>query len=204
MVLNISIVVGSTIKLSIKMERRSIKSLSFDLREKPLFTGEAVYSRLKAICGNKVIKMKIFQRCVYLAFYILPFSLLGINSVEADPSFQTILAQTTAPTTTTTELTIKPPLTSQQKTTLRAIDAKYQPLIEAASQRYKNSLKALEALFGTNPSNDTIRNRYSQAKEARGELTDLLIDRALEFREVLSQEQKASMSDDIRRFLEKQ
>lgn len=156
--------------------------------------------------------MKIFERCIHLASYILSFSLFGISSVSANPSFQPIaespiqplLAQTTTSTVTTTELTINPPLTSQQKTTLKVLDAKYQPLIQAASQSYKNSLGELEALFGTNPSNDAIRNRYNQAKEARGELTDLLINRALEFREVLTPEQRASMSDDIRRFLEKQ
>ncbi len=157
--------------------------------------------------------MKIFTRSVQLTSYILSFSLLGISHVWADTSFEStaspkpthlLLAQTSTPSATTTQLTINPPLTSSQQATLKTIDATYQPLIKSASRGYKNRLKNLEALLGTNPSNDTILNRYNQAKEDRGEITDLLIGRALELRDVLTPAQRASMADDVRRFLEKQ
>jgi Spy/CpxP family protein refolding chaperone len=110
----------------------------------------------------------------------------------------------TTSTTDNTSLSITPPLNPAQKASIQAINAKYQPQIDAAKQNYLASLQALEGLIGTNPTDDTIRSKYEQAKDARGELTDLLLDRALEVRGVLTPQQRASLADDIRRLLEQQ
>jgi Spy/CpxP family protein refolding chaperone len=110
------------------------------------------------------------------------------------------------PTTSTdnSSLSINPPLNPAQKASIQAINAKYQPQIDAAKQNYLASLQAFEGLIGTNPTDDTIRGKYEQTKDARGELTDLLLDRALEVRGVLTPQQRASLADDIRRLLEQQ
>ena len=110
------------------------------------------------------------------------------------------------PTTSTdnSSLSINPPLNPAQKASIQAINAKYQPQIDAAKQNYLASLQAFEGLIGTNPTDDTIRGKYEQTKDARGELTDLLLDRALEVRGVLTPQQRASLADDIRRLLEQE
>lgn len=104
--------------------------------------------------------------------------------------------------TKTAEITIEPPLTAEQETTLQEINAKYQPQIEAAAQEYIGSLEVIDSLLGTNPTNETIRDSYSQAQNNRNKLGNLLLERLLEFRSVLTPEQQASISDDIRSYLE--
>ncbi len=138
--------------------------------------------------------------------------LLSICSLVAVLGGTNVSAQMTPkipsqnPTTSTdnSSLSINPPLNPAQKASIQAINAKYQPQIDAAKQNYLASLQAFEGLIGTNPTDDTIRGKYEQTKDARGELTDLLLDRALEVRGVLTPQQRASLADDIRRLLEQQ
>lgn len=138
--------------------------------------------------------------------------LLSICSLVAVLGGTNVSAQMTPkipsqnPTTSTdnSSLSINPPLNPAQKASIQAINAKYQPQIDAAKQNYLTSLQAFEGLIGTNPTDDTIRGKYEQTKDARGELTDLLLDRALEVRGVLTPQQRASLADDIRRLLEEQ
>ena len=138
--------------------------------------------------------------------------LLSICSLVAVLGGTNVSAQMTPkipsqnPTTSTdnSSLSINPPLNPAQKASIQAINAKYQPQIDAAKQNYLASLQAFEGLIGTNPTDDTIRGKYEQSKDARGELTDLLLDRALEVRGVLTPQQRASLADDIRRLLEQQ
>ncbi|PSF34997.1 hypothetical protein C7H19_17790 [Aphanothece hegewaldii CCALA 016] len=154
--------------------------------------------------------MKILNNSIRLFSVVLSFSVFSIAGVSAVTPFETssqstepLLAQTNT-NNTTTQLTIKPPLTSEQKAKAKVIDAKYQPLIQAAANKYRKSMQELEAIIGTNPSDEVIRSKYNQVKEDRGELTDLLIESLIEVRGILTPEQQASLSKDIRRLLDTQ
>jgi len=131
-------------------------------------------------------------------------AVFGVTTVSAQMTPKPSPQSPSMSTTDNTSLSINPPLNPAQKASIQAINAKYQPQIDAAKQNYLASLQAFEGLIGTNPTDDTIRGKYEQAKDARGELTDLLLDRALEVRGVLTPQQRASLADDIRRLLEKQ
>jgi len=131
-------------------------------------------------------------------------AVLGGTNVSAQMTPKIPSQNPTTSTTDNSSLSINPPLNPAQQATIQAINAKYQPQIDAAKQNYLASLQAFEGLIGTNPTDDTIRGKYEQTKDARGELTDLLLDRALEVRGVLTPQQRASLADDIRRLLEQQ
>ena len=143
-------------------------------------------------------------RLVALSVPMLILTGFNANSVLADS--QTITSNpvqvTQATETETVELTIDPPLTPEQEAQLQGISAAYQPKLQAAAQEYTASLSAIDALLGTNPTNEKIRETYNQAQTKRNNLSNLLLDKLLEFRGVLTPEQQASLSDDIRSYLE--
>ena len=143
-------------------------------------------------------------RLVALSVPMLILTGFNANSVLADS--QTITSNpvqvTQATETETVELTIDPPLTPEQEAQLQAISTAYQPKLQAAAQEYTASLSAIDALLGTNPTNEKIRETYNQAQTKRNNLSNLLLDKLLEFRGVLTPEQQASLSDDIRSYIE--
>ncbi len=147
----------------------------------------------------------------FFGFIVISLSMLIVpqfNSREALASSDILtsqpilLAQETE--TEIVELTIDPPLTPEQETKLQEINASYKPKLQQAAQEYIDSLKAIDDILGTNPDNETIRDRYTQAQTKRNNLSNLLLDRLLEFRAVLTPEQQASLSDDIRSYLQSQ
>ena len=148
--------------------------------------------------------MKSLFRLVALSVPMLILTGFNANSVLADS--QTITSDpvqvSQATETETLELTINPPLTPEQEAQLQAINTAYQPKLQAAAQEYTASLSAIDALLGTNPTNEKIRETYNQAQTKRNNLSNLLLDKLLEFRGVLTPEQQASLSDDIRSYLE--
>jgi len=148
--------------------------------------------------------MKSLFRLVALSVPMLILTGFNANSVLADS--QTITSNpvqvTQATETETVELTIDPPLTPEQEAQLQAISTAYQPKLQAAAQEYTASLSAIDALLGTNPTNEKIRETYNQAQTKRNNLSNLLLDKLLEFRGVLTPEQQASLSDDIRSYIE--
>jgi len=148
--------------------------------------------------------MNIFLRLVALSAPMLILTGFNANSVLADsPSITTDPIEVTQATETqTVELTIEPPLTPEQEVQLQAINTAYLPKLQAAAQEYTASLSAIDALLGTNPTDETIRETYNQAQTKRNNLSNLLLDKLLEFRSVLTPEQQASLSDDIRSYLE--
>jgi Spy/CpxP family protein refolding chaperone len=148
--------------------------------------------------------MKSFFRLVALSVPMLMLTGFNANSVLADSQRITSnpIQLTQATETETVELTIDPPLTPEQEAQLQAISTAYQPKLQAAAQEYTASLSAIDALLGTNPTNEKIRETYNQAQTKRNNLSNLLLDKLLEFRGVLTPEQQASLSDDIRSYIE--
>ncbi len=148
--------------------------------------------------------MKKLWSLVAICLPILVFQGFKSNALLANSSLSlsepALTVQYTSPETL--EITIEPPLTSEQQMKLQEINGKYQPQIQAAAQEYVESLRVIDGLFGTNPSNEVIRNSFTQAQNSRNKLSNLLVDRLIEFRSALSPEQQASIADDIRSFLE--
>jgi|GEM_PF-4758789 len=101
----------------------------------------------------------------------------------------------------TPEITIDPPLTAQQEKKLKSIKNKYDKQIKSAANNYIKSVKEFQKLFGTNPSNDKIRTRYKKAQKAKEELNDLLLERSLEYRSVLTTQQKQSLVKSIEKLI---
>ncbi len=103
--------------------------------------------------------------------------------------------------TTASEITITPSLTAEQKAKMQVIDANYDPKIKAALESYEMSKKAFDSLVGTNPPTEALRQKYTQLADDRRQLSDLLFGQMMDMREILTEEQKASLSDEIRRVL---
>lgn len=147
--------------------------------------------------------MRILSRSFLLALSLAATSCLEIRPswAESVPKEQLIASKIT--TVKVTELTIKPPLSPEQESQFLEIDEEYQSKLKKAIEDYETSLNNFESLLGTNPETDTLRQRYKQMLDARRTIRDLAFNRLMDFREALTPEQKASLSDDVRQILEK-
>ncbi|ELR99477.1 Spy/CpxP family protein refolding chaperone [Gloeocapsa sp. PCC 73106] len=146
--------------------------------------------------------MKRFSSLVAIALQMLILPSLNPKEVLAEVQNPLTVAQTTE--VEVVDLTIDPPLTPEQEAKLQEIDTMYRSRIKEAANQYIESLKAIDQLLGTNPTNELILERYSQAQSNRNNVSNLLLERLLEFRSVLTPEQQASLSDDIRSYLQTQ
>jgi Spy/CpxP family protein refolding chaperone len=81
-------------------------------------------------------------------------------------------------------------LTEEQKTEIVGIRNKYQQSIEQSRDELSKSQLQLEEILEANNSADAIRNKYQEVAENRQQLSNLILSRMLEIREVLTPEQR--------------
>jgi periplasmic protein CpxP/Spy len=84
-------------------------------------------------------------------------------------------------------------LTDAQKQQIISIRSGYEERIQAKRNTLKASHKELQNLLSSSSPADSVRDRYREVAKQRQELSDLLLSRMLEVREVLNEEQRSQL-----------
>jgi periplasmic protein CpxP/Spy len=82
-------------------------------------------------------------------------------------------------------------LSEEQKQEILQIDNKYKQQIEQSRGSLTAEQKQLKQMLVENSSVDSIRDRHQEVIKYRQQLSDLILDRMLEVREVLTAEQRS-------------
>jgi len=153
------------------------------------------------------------MRAIYTAISLLVISTVSATSAIAKPlvedintkevnTTQLIAQEPSAAEEETFE--VQPSLTPEQTEQIKAIFAEYKPQIQAAFGEYQNNLISFEELIGTNPSNEDIRERRTAVLDNERIIEDLLFERTIAIRDVLTDEQKASIAKYMRQQIAEQ
>lgn len=152
-------------------------------------------------------------RAIYTAITLLVVSTLGPTATIAKPlgentptqainKIQLIAQEQSAAEQETFE--VQPSLSPEQTEQIKAIFEEYKPQIQTAFGEYQNSLISFEELIGTNPSNEEVRERRTAVLDNERIIEDLLFERTMAIRDVLTEEQKASIAEYMRQQIAEQ
>lgn len=122
------------------------------------------------------------------------------NSRNSQQIFPQLIAQAESKEV---EITINPPVTPEQQAKIKAIETQYEPKINAAIEKYKLSAQELSNIIGTNPPTSDLKTKRKQVLDDERAVEDLIFERLMDIRDVLTPEQKQSISDSIRKSLKK-
>jgi periplasmic protein CpxP/Spy len=82
-------------------------------------------------------------------------------------------------------------LTADQKQKILQIDNKYKQQIEQSRSNLSAAQKQLKQMLADNSSVNSIRDRHQEVTKYRQQLSEIVLDRMLEIREVLTVEQRS-------------
>lgn len=151
--------------------------------------------------------MPIPLRVIYTSLTLLLVSAVSATTaiakplVEVNPSQPQLIAQTPVEETPE-DFEVQPSLSPEQTDQIKAVFAAYNPKLQSAFSEYQNSLQAFEDIIGTNPPNEEIQTRRSDVLDKERIVADLLFERTMAVRDVLTDEQKASIAEYMREQIE--